>query len=46
MGTEKSSNNHWGADVTAGLTAGIANIPDVMPRPSWPEPKFTDLELN
>jgi MFS superfamily sulfate permease-like transporter len=30
MGTEKSPNNHWGADVTAGLTTGIANIPDVM----------------
>lgn len=29
--TDKStSSNHWGADLVAGLTAGIANIPDAM----------------
>ena len=30
MATGKKSANHWPADLTAGLTTGIANIPDAM----------------
>jgi SulP family sulfate permease len=30
MSTKTTSPNHWAADVTAGLTTGIANIPDAM----------------
>lgn len=30
MGEEKKQSSHWAADLVAGLTAGIANIPDAM----------------
>ena len=30
MATKTSSTSHWTADLTAGLTTGIANIPDAM----------------
>jgi MFS superfamily sulfate permease-like transporter len=30
MAAEKTPTNHWAADLTAGLTTGIANIPDAM----------------
>jgi SulP family sulfate permease len=30
MAAGKTSANHWTADLTAGLTTGIANIPDAM----------------
>lgn len=30
MMTQSAKSNHWGADLVAGLTAGIANIPDAM----------------
>lgn len=30
MANEATSSNHWTADLTAGLTTGIANIPDAM----------------
>ena len=30
MNSKGTSSNHWGADLIAGLTAGIANIPDAM----------------
>lgn len=30
MSNKAGSSNHWAADLTAGLTAGIANIPDAM----------------
>jgi SulP family sulfate permease len=30
MATKTTSPNHWAADLTAGLTTGIANIPDAM----------------